>query len=229
MRPVEKGPAPKTYDDYRDAIGDLEDRLGTYCSYCERRLPISLAVEHVCPKSLYPDFELDWDNFLLGCANCNSVKGDKDIKLGDYVWPDRDNTLLAISYGKGGFVDVALERNDARWDKAQSLVKLVGLDRHPYRHGADKPARRDKRWSNREEIWKGAEMFRDNYEKSNKCEAARKLVVQAAIWAGFFSIWLYIFDQYPEVKELLIDAFPGTAEDCFDANYSLVNRPGGDL
>jgi len=72
-------------------------------------------------------------------------------------------------------------------------------------------------------------MFRDNYEKSNKCEAARKLVVQAAIWAGFFSIWLYIFDQYPEVKELLIDAFPGTAEDCFDANYSLVNRPGGDL
>lgn len=54
MRPVERGDAPRIYRRYGDAIGDLEERLGTYCSYCERRLPVSLAVEHVVPKSLVP-------------------------------------------------------------------------------------------------------------------------------------------------------------------------------
>ena len=229
MRPVERGPAPRAYAQYGDAIGDLEDRLGIYCSYCERCLPTGLAVEHVCPKSRNPDLELDWDNFLLGCTNCNSVKGNKDIELDDYVWPDRDNTLLALSYGKGGFVDVALERHDARWDKARSLVRLVGLDRHPYRQGADKPARRDKRWSQRDTLWDTAEKARDHYKELNESEAARRLIVTAAVGFGFLSIWLYIFDQYPEVKKLLVDAFPGTAKDCFDANYSLVNRPGGVL
>ena len=76
MRPVSRGAAPRTYSSYGDAIGDLEDRLGIYCSYCERRLPVSLAVEHMAPKSLHPDRELEWKNFLLGCTNCNSVKRD---------------------------------------------------------------------------------------------------------------------------------------------------------
>lgn len=52
MRPVERGSAPQAYTKYEDAIGDLEERLGIYCSYCERRLPVSLAVEHVVPKTL---------------------------------------------------------------------------------------------------------------------------------------------------------------------------------
>jgi 5-methylcytosine-specific restriction endonuclease McrA len=74
MRPVTRGAAPRAYTAYSQAIGDLEDRLGIYCSYCERRLPVSLAVEHVVPKSLEPTLETCWDNFLLGCTNCNSVK-----------------------------------------------------------------------------------------------------------------------------------------------------------
>ena len=46
MRPIERGPAPKCYTDYSDAIDDLESSLGIYCSYCEGRVPIGLAVEH---------------------------------------------------------------------------------------------------------------------------------------------------------------------------------------
>ena len=104
MRPIERGTAPKVYAAYRDAIGDLEDRLGRYCSYCERLLQIGLAVEHKAPKSLYPDGELVWDNFLLGCSNCNSVKDDKDVDDDGTLWPDKHNTLLALAYSKGGFV-----------------------------------------------------------------------------------------------------------------------------
>lgn len=51
MRPVTRVIAPAIYKKYQDAIGDLEECFGLYCSYCERRFPALLAVEHVSPKS----------------------------------------------------------------------------------------------------------------------------------------------------------------------------------
>src|SRR5262245_42153433 len=106
MRPVNRGAAPRTYTTYGQAIGDLESRLGLYCSYCERRLPTSLAVEHVVPKSLNKKLETSWDNFLLGCTNCNSVKLAQPTNKRDFLWPDLDNTLAAFTYSAGGFVAV---------------------------------------------------------------------------------------------------------------------------
>ena len=119
MRPVERGAAPREYARYGDAIDDLEERLGRYCSYCERRLPIGLAVEHMAPKSLHPDREVDWDNFLLGCTNCNSVKDVADVADGDILWPDRHNTMLAVAYSRGGFVRLA-GRTDSRAAEART-------------------------------------------------------------------------------------------------------------
>lgn len=85
MRPVERGLAPRTYTKYGDAISDLEEHLGLYCSYCERRLPTSLAIEHIMPKSLHPGLEVEWTNFLLTCNNCNSVKGKQEITVEDFL------------------------------------------------------------------------------------------------------------------------------------------------
>jgi hypothetical protein len=34
------------------------------------------AVEHVHPKSLFPELVLDWDNLGLVCTRCNTNKGD---------------------------------------------------------------------------------------------------------------------------------------------------------
>lgn len=225
MRPVERGPAPRSYSKYGDAIGDLEERMGTYCSYCERRLPISLAVEHVCPKSLNPAKELEWDNFLLGCTNCNSVKGDADIDLDDYVWSDRDNTLLVLRYSKGGFVDVAPGLGGAQQGKAKYLVELVGLDRHRYRQGAPKPAERDKRWSQRSELWDTAEKAKNNYERLGRSPEALELVLDIVKGYGFFGIWFQLFEGYPEIKVALIKQFPGTATNCFDADSNPIERP----
>ena len=79
MRPVTRGAGPRAYTAYGQAIGDLEERLGIYCSYCERRVATNLAVEHIQPKGLdaYEMLAVRWDNFLLGCVNCNSTKKDK--------------------------------------------------------------------------------------------------------------------------------------------------------
>lgn len=65
------------------------------------------------------DRELDWNNFLLGCPNCNSVKGDADVADESALWPDRHNTMLALAYSRGGFVRVAEELNDELQQRAR--------------------------------------------------------------------------------------------------------------
>lgn len=227
MRPVERGAAPRVYKEYGDAIGDLETRLGTYCSYCERRLPINLAVEHVVPKSLEKALETEWTNFLLGCTNCNSVKGDQPVIVDDVLWPDRDNTFLAFKYVKGGFVYLAEDLSPVQEAKAQALLDLVGLQRHRAR-GWGRPAPRDKRWEQRDQVWAAAERCRKNYEILEEADAAKEFVLTAAEGFGFFSVWMTVFDTYPSVKVGLIALFAGTA-DCFDADGKPLNRAGGHI
>ena len=221
MRPIDRGTAPKVYAAYRDAIGDLEDRLGRYCSYCERPLQIGLAVEHVAPKSRCPDLELAWENFLLGCSNCNSVKADKDVDDDRTLWPDKHNTMLALAYSKGGFVQVAEGLGDDLSRRARVLIDLVGLDRHGV-DGWPRPAKRDQRWRDREAAWAVAESFRDKFDNSNE---ALDLIILAAKGYGFFSVWFVIFSRYGSVKRALIEAFPGTAASCFNVQGEPVKRP----
>ena len=136
MRPVERGPipsnpdgTPRLFKKYQDARADLIGRLGEYCSYCEMQLDASLAVEHVQPKKgpgAAAELALDWGNFLLGCTNCNSTKGDRAIVIDDYYWPDRDNTLRMLIYEVGGIISPkGLCRTDSR---VLLNVDLLGLD-----------------------------------------------------------------------------------------------------
>jgi uncharacterized protein (TIGR02646 family) len=224
MRPVERGLAPQIYAQYGDAIEDLKSRLGSYCSYCERQVAASLAVEHVIPKNLHPELEIEWNNFLLGCTNCNSVKSDREVEIDNFIWPDRDNTLLAFVYSKGGFVRLADNLNNEQKTKAQSLLDLVGLQRHPAQ-GWVKPARKDKRWQDREESWATAEKCRDLFENLEQADAARDLVLEVAKSNGFFSVWMTVFNDYPDIKRELIKLFLGTAISCFDPDGKPIDRP----
>lgn len=232
MRPVERGAAPREYARYGDAIGDLEERLGKYCSYCERRLPIGLAVEHMAPKNAHRDHrdrdrELDWDNFLLGCTNCNSVKGNTEVADADVLWPDRHNTMLAFAYSRGGLVRVAGGLTPDLQRRARALMELVGLDRHSQGEGGQ-PAKRDRRWMDREEAWATAELFRSRFEELGRSDEVRSSVVDAARYCGLFSVWFAVFDRHVDVRLELINAFPGTAASCFGQHGRLVNRPGAE-
>ncbi|MES2707094.1 MAG: HNH endonuclease signature motif containing protein [Verrucomicrobiota bacterium] len=230
MRPVSRGDAPRAYRKYEDAIGDLEERLGTYCSYCERRLPVSLAVEHVAPKSLDSSRKTDWANFLLACTNCNSAKGDQPTSEGDFLWPDRDNTLRAFTCESGGFVTVAASLPGSIGLKARALIDLVGLNRHK-KHGWPRPARRDKRWTQRADTWELAE----KWEKAIAAfspegrQQAVELVRDLALGYGFFSVWMTVFADEADIRLALIKAFSGTATDCFDKSGNMVPRPDGHL
>lgn len=227
MRPIDKGDAPQTYTNYRDAFPDLVDRLGTYCSYCERRIETNLAVEHVQPKSLNPTLKLEWSNFLLACVNCNSAKGNQEVTLTRYLWPDHDNTFLSFSYHQGGFVKLKENLTESQQTKAQALLDLVNLHHHPA-SGYPNTTKADQRWKSREEAYQSAELARTNYEQLQS-ESAKELVLEVAKWSGFFSVWMTVFVDYPEVRKGLIEIFLGTATTCFDENGNPIPRPAGTI
>ena len=229
MRPVNRGQCPveddgsvRVYTSYGNARRDLIDRMGQYCSYCNQKLPASLAVEHVRPKSLNPELELEWDNFLLGCTNCNSTKGDKPVDLNDYVWPDVHNTSLAFTYSSDGKVHIKDQLEDNIRRRAQNLLNLVGLEKYE-----DKPTDSDRRWKNRKTTFHKAEEALKLFESAKDKGAEQEFTVLIGLWAtdnGFFSIWIQVFSDYPNVKKEIINSFKGTATDAFDDNADAVQR-----
>jgi len=230
MRPLEKGDKPIDkngrsieFRTYGEARGILIERIGQFCSYCNQKLPASLAVEHVQPKSVNPELELEWSNFLLSCTNCNSTKGDKPISLEDFIWPDVHNTHKAIEYNEDGTVEINPAINDPNLrKKIQNLFNLVGLQKYPTTIEAS-----DRRWKNRKDAYQKAKDALKLYESSLNKGAGAEAAKFVAGWAqdsGFFSIWLKIFEQHANVKKQLIDAFPGTCSNAFDENYCPINR-----
>jgi len=227
MRPVDKGSSPEDFSDYREAAPFLEDRLGRYCNYCERRLETNLAVEHVQPKSREPELARDWDNYLFSCVNCNSSKGDTEVELEQYLWPDRDNTSRAFKYGEAGVISVSdrVSGESGVEAQAKALITLVGLDKVP--GSSNPPTDADQRWIRRAEIWVFAIRARTAI-RTTDTEETRELAIVAAIGWGGFSIWMDVFEDDEEFRNRLISAFAGTSVECFEPDSTIpIPRPGG--
>ena len=222
MRPVEKGSSPfKSIYNYHDAKGALIERLGEFCSYCESHLGAGLSVEHVQPQSHHPDKACEWDNLLLACVNCNSIKGDTDINdsnLNDYLWPHINNTYLALKYSEDGIVGVNKSLPEDIQAKAKRLIRLVGLDRRPDLSNAS-----DMRWRNRQKEWDKAQRVKKNLAE-NDTEQMRNTIV--SLIESYFSIWMTVFSKDEDMKRRIIAKFRGTAKDCFDEHgYPIPRAP----
>lgn len=132
MRSVDRGPWPTGHDGFRISFPEyghakipLSERIGEYCSYCER--PGDLHVEHVVPKSIAEELKTEWSNLLLGCVNCNSRKSNDNESRDGYLWPDCDDTFDAFVYRSGGRVSVNEKLVQGERRKASALFGLVGL------------------------------------------------------------------------------------------------------
>ena len=226
MRPIRRGDAPKTYTDYSSAKNDLIDRfssgwhneryIASYCSYCERKIDTNLAVEHIQPKDGecgYPELKLIWSNFLLACVNCNSTKGKKEILFYNLFLPDRDNTFYSFKYTADGLIkprDTLSYTNKAR---ANITLKLLGLDKLST---TNNPISQDRR-RQRKEVWGIAEESLEDYLENINNIAIEKSIVKIMLFSGFFSVWMTVFENHSEMKNLFIDAIHGTRESgCFD-------------
>jgi uncharacterized protein (TIGR02646 family) len=224
--PTKEGGVPIVFSTYQEARPYLIDCIGSYCSYCGMRLDASLAVEHVQPKSTNRALKLKWDNFLLACTNCNSIKKDKRVSVKAVFWPDRDNTQRAFRYGPGGLIEVNPTLSKIEQRRAQATIDLVGLDRTP----DSRPNASDRRWLGRQRAWERAHDARRRLLiPLNNTRHFRSQIIDTAKETGFWPIWFTVFEGDRDMTRRLIKAFPGTAEDCFDTKLNLVLRPGGIL
>lgn len=233
MRPVEKGESPYTkIKAYQTAFPYLKKRLGDYCTFCEMRVNNALAVEHKESKNSGGALT-DWKNLLLSCTYCNSRKGEK-IKKGEadrWLWPDEHNTFLAFSY-ENAVPKVAEDYlptvGEDALQKAKAVLKGLALDSHPDAVNMCVSGKnRDKRWEKRFETLNIAEDAKQAWKECKDTEfraVEMKNIMNLAKGYGFFSVWMMVFAEEDEVKNVLIRAFAGTATDCFDEHGNPVRQ-----
>lgn len=233
MRPVVKGPSPQDeYSHYRDALDDLADRVGLFCSYCEQPIQHAPEVEHVQPKSLEPELARSWDNFLLACTSCNRIKRKKPVDLAQVAMPDTENTFRGLVFREGGRIEQSPGLTDTQIELMTQVIRLVRLDRHPDAENKDdQPTDRDKRAHLRNGVWEVASRYLEYYieQQERNPEIRNQIADDLAPAKGFFSVWMTVFRDHPDMLMRFIQAFPGTDADSFDDEGRAVPRPGGRL
>lgn len=247
MRPVERGPAPvlangspKTVRDYKDWRFDLINRLGKYCSYCNMPLHDSPQVEHVAPKSSVPSLALSWANMLLACGPCNSIKNASPCSTTTHFLPDYHNTHLAFTHAvrphrklpgnQAAIVVPHPSLSSSQLQKATATITLCDLTRVEQTAQQLRRAS-DLRWLYRFEAIELAVRYRNGWNTLAPSFAGQFLVClrDIALAIGFFSIWFEAFYDVPKVKQMLVNAFPNTAN-CFSfPDFNPIVRVAGDL
>lgn len=224
MRPVNKGFPPYiSIDKYSESLPYLEERIGLYCSYCEAKIGHVPEVEHKISKSKGGDWT-EWGNLLLSCKYCNTRKSNQitpDNK-DEYLWPDEHNTALAYSYAGGipkvnSDVILSLDHGKEIERKAKNLFDLVKLGKDPRSRG------KDRRFRLRNEAFDSAQHSLENWNemKGTDRKNLRDQIIRTAKGLGFFSVWMEVFEKEPEIKNALIDAFPGTEKTFFDSDGNV--------
>lgn len=212
MRPVDKSfktGKDRIFKPWNKAKIYLVQELGSFCSYCEK--PVnrsSLHIDHVLAKGIrlesgefkYDDLRYDWNNFLLICSNCNSIKSNKDVSLIEPFFPHKNNLVHFILVCDGGLIKIKDGLSAVNKEKTQKFIDLVGLDREP-----DHPEYSvfDDRWENRLEAVDTAKRFYKKYT-SLPPETDIETIIKLAKSSGYFSVWYYQFMNHKEVLKSLI-------------------------
>lgn len=81
-------------------VDDLRPKQENKCCYCRTELGFDIKavdIEHVIPKSQYPQFTFYTKNLALSCPGCNTSKGKKNV-LGKPIkrYPRSGNNLIII-------------------------------------------------------------------------------------------------------------------------------------
>lgn len=82
----------KAFTEIKEKLTDLCVAVGI-CNYCEQNEAGD--IEHIAPKSFFPNLTFVWENYLLACKTCNS--GYKLDKC--YVLDDK-NKVISVERGK---------------------------------------------------------------------------------------------------------------------------------
>ena len=146
-----------------------------------------------------------WINFLLACVNCNSCKGAKAVDFEALLFPDRDNTFIAYQYEDDGTISISTVLSEQQNQLAINTLELLGLDKpkQTYLDDNEQLVALD-RASQRMEVIAVAQYSLQLFVESNESEPMQNAITQTALGYGFFSIWVKVFDNYPQMKIKLI-------------------------
>jgi len=213
-RPVDEEGVGRDFAEYAHARPHLIERMGDYCSFCEMQLSAALAVEHIRHKNGNPQLERQWENFLLACPSCNSTKGTKVSSAHDVtcrLWPHTDRTFDVYHYESGGRVSLVPVSDASLAQRAEATEAMLGLTRQPGDGLTAEQIKRgsDNRWKKRREAWDEAVSARTDLLEADTPVVRRKILAVARA-QGFWSVWMTVFRDDPEMQRDLCMAFRGT-------------------
>lgn len=216
MRPVVKGNCPQdnnnndiVFAEYGEARPQLIIRIGDYCSYCENQIT-NPAVEHIFPKLIYPDFLLEWSNFLLACTNCNSIKNQQQSNALEYYWADIHNTHLLFNFHPLGVVTLNANLHQSiNRQIAENTFLLTGIGRY-----GTAASEADRRWIKRSQAYEKAEDAFLYYINNGRPNDYILSITNTATATGFWSVWIKVFENELPVKTSLTQVFLGTFAQC---------------
>jgi uncharacterized protein (TIGR02646 family) len=92
------------------------------CAYCEDSA--ASEVEHVRPKSLYPEATFSWPNYVFACGPCNRPKSNRFA-----VFPEGQHTLVEVSRKPRAEITPPLPGDPVFLDpRAEDAMKWIMLD-----------------------------------------------------------------------------------------------------
>ena len=152
LKKIADGDKPTEYLLSRYREKEIKDALITEthgkCAYCESKvLHIAFGdVEHVIPKSVFPELSFEWTNLTLACDVCNTNKGDyvgnHDRIVDPYNTEPLDHFIILgpiivakIGDGDGKITETELdlnrselvERRKERLDCIRQLMENISL------------------------------------------------------------------------------------------------------
>ena len=95
------------------------------CMYCESKISQVYFgdVEHIKPKSKFPELEFDWNNLGYACAKCNGAKGTTYYEKTPFINPYNegpDNHIVAFG---------SLIKSKQGSERGEMTIKEIDLNR----------------------------------------------------------------------------------------------------
>ena len=108
---------------YRENKSALKEANHGKCMYCESKISHTQHgdIEHIKPKSKFPELEFDWDNLGYACATCNNFKRDKFNEIEPYINPYKEDPEKHISSAG------ALMKDETK--RGVNTIRDIGLNR----------------------------------------------------------------------------------------------------
>lgn len=216
--------------DGKDVKEQLKHDFNRKCYLCETVVDKGYEVEHLRPKSEYPELTYTWDNLFLVCRNCNGIKSDrfKDTIIDCCV--DDPEAMVSQRIENGILIIEAKTQSKPEKQKEADDTALLlhqcfygrppeeGTDIYAVRRQADKcAALREEVKLQTIQLCRELCEYRKLRDTGQKCQkefdTVRKMIKRSSRYAGFMRSFVRErLDQFPEFGKFV--AIEHDTRDC---------------